>query len=93
MSVTTTDDFDSADTFYEAKRVIDRSDAPYPSAQDVTVYVRGWQRLDGSVEREIVVHELHADDGLTVAHARQVWRALGAAIDEAEAAAALDGAG
>ncbi|ABK68025.1 hypothetical protein [Mycobacterium avium] len=55
------------------------------------MYVRGWQRLNGSIEREIVVHELHADHGLTIQHARQVARALIAAADEAEAAAALDG--
>ncbi|EUA38146.1 hypothetical protein I549_5925 [Mycobacterium avium subsp. avium 2285 (R)] len=38
-----------------------------------------------------MVHELHADHGLTIQHARQVARALIAAADEAEAAAALDG--
>lgn len=72
-------------------RVIDRQDAPYASASDIHVYVRGWHHVDGSVEREIVVQDLHADDGLTVAHARQLARALIAAADEAEAAAALDG--
>ncbi|MDO2354655.1 hypothetical protein [Mycobacterium avium] len=76
--------------FHGPHRVIDRHDDPY-NAPDVEVYIRGWQRLDGSVEREIVVHDLHADHALTVSHARQLARALIAAADEAEAAAALDG--
>ncbi|WP_374023928.1 hypothetical protein [Mycobacterium sp. HNNTM2301] len=90
MSVTTTTN--AVDHHFQGpERVIDRSDAPYSSAQDITVSVRGWQRPDGAVEREIVVDQLHSDDGLTVAHARQVARALIAAADEVEAAAASNG--
>ncbi|GAB4672267.1 hypothetical protein [Mycobacterium avium] len=76
--------------FHGTRRVIDRRDDPY-NAPDIEVYVRGWQHLDGSVDREIVGHELNSDEGLTVAHARQLARALIAAADEAEAAAALEG--
>lgn len=76
--------------FLGTRRLIDRLDDPY-DAPDVQVYVRGGQHLDGAVEREIVVHELHADNALTVKHARLLARALIAAADEAEAAAALDG--
>jgi len=48
------------------------------------VYIGGTQRTDGSVQREIVVHPLHADEPTTAAQARQLARALRAAANEAD---------
>jgi hypothetical protein len=46
------------------------------------VYIAGTQELDGTVEREIVVHQLHADDPIMPQQARQLASALVAAADE-----------
>jgi hypothetical protein len=62
-------------------RVVDRRE-DLPSSQDVLVYIAGTQALDGTVEREIVVHQLHADHPITPQQARQVARALVAAADD-----------
>jgi truncated hemoglobin YjbI len=48
--------------------------------------MRGTQKPDGTIdERHVVVHELHADNPITAAQARQVARALIAAADEVDA--------
>lgn len=57
---------------------------------DVEVWISGTQHHDGSVSREIVVHELHADYALTVKEVRQLAAALTAAADEAEQMAGYD---
>jgi hypothetical protein len=67
--------------FEGAHRVVDRRD-DLPSSQDVLVYIAGTQALDGTVEREIVVHQLHADEPITPQQARQLARALVAAADD-----------
>jgi hypothetical protein len=48
-------------------------------SRDIEVYVAGIQELDGSVKREIVVHETHADEPLTPGEALQLARALSGA--------------
>ena len=51
---------------------------------DVTVYIYGTQFPDGHTERNITVHQLHADDPLTVEQARRLAQALIEAADEAK---------
>jgi hypothetical protein len=48
------------------------------------VYIAGTQKLDGTVKRGIVVHQLHADDPMTPQQARQLARALIAAADDVD---------
>ena len=68
--------------YFEGSRwVVDRRE-DLPTSRDVEVYIRGTQDPDGMVEREIVVHQLHADSPITPRQARQVARRLIAAADE-----------
>jgi|SRR5271166_823681 len=68
--------------YFEGSRwVVDRHE-DLPTSRDVEVYIRGTQDPDGMVEREIVVHQLHADGPITPRQARQVARTLIAAADE-----------
>ena len=46
------------------------------------MYIAGTQELDGTVKREIVVHQLGAADPITPQQARQLARVLAAAADE-----------
>jgi hypothetical protein len=48
------------------------------------------QHRDGSVTRDIVVHELHHDHSITVEQARQVAAALSELVAEAEQMAGYD---
>jgi hypothetical protein len=49
----------------------------------IEVFVAGLRRTDGSIDPEIVVHQLHADEPLkSAATARQPARALIDAADE-----------
>ncbi|MBZ4622562.1 hypothetical protein [Mycobacterium avium] len=57
---------------------------------DIDVYVHGTQATDGTVTRHISVHQLHADNPVTAAQARQLARTLVAAADEADMMAADD---
>ena len=65
--------------YWEApRRVIDRV-----GRDDVDVYVAVLQRVDRSIEPEIVVHQLHADEPIkSAAAARQLALALIEAADE-----------
>ena len=63
--------------------VVGPSEDPRQS-QGGEVYVRGCQELDGTVEREIAVYELHPDRCVTAQQARQLAEALVAAADEVE---------
>ncbi len=72
----------SAARYFEgAHRAIERR-TDRNQDDDIEVYVAGLQRPDGVVEREIVVHQLHADYPITAGQARQLARALMAAADE-----------
>ena len=55
------------------------------------VYVDGIQRGDGTVEGDVVVHELRCDDPITPAQARQIARALVAAADIVDRMAEAEG--
>lgn len=55
-----------------------------PSSQDIGVYVCGTQDLDGTIEREIVVDQLHPDIALTSQQARQLADVLVVALAELE---------
>ncbi|BBY36310.1 hypothetical protein MMAN_04440 [Mycobacterium mantenii] len=55
-----------------------------PWSDDIEVYVHGTQATDGTVTRHISVHQLHADNPVTAAQARQLARTLMAAADEAD---------
>jgi hypothetical protein len=57
---------------------------------DIDIYVSGTQHHDGSISRDIVVHELHHDHPITLMQARQLAAALTAAADEAEQMAGYD---
>jgi hypothetical protein len=48
------------------------------------VYIDGTQFPDGHAERNVTVHQLDADDPLTVEQARRLAQALIEAADEAE---------
>jgi hypothetical protein len=48
----------------------------------IEVYVHGTQDADGTVTRRISVHQLHADNPITAAQARQLAHALAAAEAE-----------
>ncbi len=48
--------------FEGARRTIDR---PHHDT-DIEIYISGMQHRDGSVTRDIVVHELHHDHSITV---------------------------
>jgi hypothetical protein len=55
------------------------------SHEPIEVYMAGLQRPDGSIEPQIVVHEMHADYPITsIATARELVRCLTAAIGEWE---------
>jgi hypothetical protein len=66
--------------FVGSSRVVDR---PHHDT-DIDVYLAGIQDHDGSASREIVVHELHADEPMTIAQARQLAQALTELVAEAE---------
>ncbi len=51
---------------------------------DVAVFALGLQYPNGSCMREIRLHELHADDPITVGEARQIARALMQMADAVE---------
>jgi hypothetical protein len=51
---------------------------------EIVVRVIGIQELDGTVKREVVVHQTHADDPLTPSEAMQLVRALVGAVQEIE---------
>jgi len=55
-----------------------------PWSEDITVCVEGTQDPDGTINRDINVHQLHHDDPITANQARQLAAAL------LEAAAELD---
>lgn len=57
----------------------------------VDVVIVGIQYEDGTVERELLVHQTHADYPLTLAQARALGEAILAAVDEAEANGRHDG--
>ena len=64
--------------FEGSRHVIERDER----SEDIHVYVAGIQYVDGRVQREIVVHQLHADEPLrTLAQARQLADAINAAAD------------
>jgi hypothetical protein len=65
--------------FEGARRTIGR-----PHRDDVEVYISGVQHRDGSITRDVVVHELHHDHPLTVEQARQLAAALAEVVAEAE---------
>jgi hypothetical protein len=67
--------------FEGSRQVVDRR-KDLRGSQDILVYIAGTQELDGTVEREIVVHQLHADDPIMPQQARQLASALVAAADE-----------
>ncbi len=70
--------------YFEGRRwVVDRRD-DRASSEEIEVYVAGTQAPDVTVAREVVVHELHADDAITPTQARQLARALIAAADEVD---------
>jgi hypothetical protein len=72
--------------FFEgSRRVVDR-----PHDTDIDVYISGSQHHDGSVSREIVVHELNADHPLTIKQARQLAAALTELVAEAETMAGYE---
>jgi hypothetical protein len=76
--------------YFEGSRwAVDRRE-DLPSSEDIDVYIRGTQELDGTVHREIVVHQLHSDDPITPGQARQLARALIAAVAEIDGWAARD---
>ncbi|MCB0935748.1 MAG: hypothetical protein KDB55_07025 [Mycobacterium sp.] len=52
--------------------------------EDVVVFTAGFQHDNGSTTREICVNQLHPDNPITVAQARQIARALMAAADAVE---------
>jgi len=58
--------------------------------EDIDVHIAGTQHHDGSITRDIAVHELHADHPLTIKQARELGAALIAAADEAEQRARYD---
>jgi hypothetical protein len=61
--------------FFEGSRwVVDRTDRD----EDIDVCIAGMQHHDGSVSRDIVVHQLHSDHPITVrtttpAHTGKLW--------------------
>lgn len=80
------EDWDDADT-PEPFRFFDGSrwgvDRPHRDS-DLEVRVSGLQYHDGRIVRDIVVHELHADEPITIEQARRLAAALIAAADEVE---------
>ena len=52
--------------------------------EEVAVFTAGSQHADGRITREICVNQLHPDNPITVAQARQIARALMAAADAVE---------
>jgi hypothetical protein len=68
--------------YFEGSRwVVDRR-VDRARSEDIEVYVAGTQEPDGTVVRDIVVHQLHSDDPIMPRQARQLARALIAAADE-----------
>lgn len=57
----------------------------------VDVVIVGIQYQDGTVERELLVHQTHADYPLTLGQARALGEAILAAVNEAEADGHRDG--
>jgi hypothetical protein len=57
---------------------------------DIDIYISGAQHHDGSVTRDIAVHELNADPSLTIKQARQLAQALTELAAEAEQMAGYD---
>jgi hypothetical protein len=67
--------------YFEGTRwLVDRNNRD----EDIDLYIAGIQHTDGSVSREIVVHELHADEPMTIEQARQLAQALTELVAEAE---------
>jgi hypothetical protein len=76
--------------YFEGSRwVVDRRE-DLPSSRDIDVYIAGIQAPDGTIEREVVVNQCHADDPMTPRQARQLARALIAAVAEVDGWAARD---
>jgi hypothetical protein len=57
---------------------------------DIEIYISGARHHDGSVTRDIVVHELHHDHPITVEQGRRLAAALTEAADEAVRMAGCD---
>jgi hypothetical protein len=80
------DEWDDLDTdtpsryFRGQQRIIERPDRD----EDIEVRIDGIQHIDGSVQREIVVHELHHNEPITVEQARHLAIVLSQAADEVE---------
>jgi hypothetical protein len=56
----------------------------------VTVRIKGCQWGDGTVERDITVHELHWEDGMSIAVAAELADSICGAVNEAISMAKLD---
>jgi hypothetical protein len=69
--------------FRACGRVVPADDSGNRPRKGIEVYVSGLQRPDGTVERDIVVHQLHADNPITLQQARLLGEALIAAVDDA----------
>ena len=81
------DDWTDLDTdtpfryFEGARRTIDRQHRD----TDIEVYISGAQHRDGSATHDVVVHELHHDDPLTIEEARQLAAVITDVVAEAAA--------
>jgi hypothetical protein len=69
-----------------ARRTINR---PHHD-NDIEVYISGAQHHDGSVTRDVVVHEPHYDHPLTIEQARQLVAAITELVAEADELAGHD---
>jgi hypothetical protein len=78
---------DTAPVFRGSRRVIDRRP---DRDQHIDIYIAGAQHHDRSVSHDIVVHELHADQPLTIDQARLLAAALSELVAEAETMAGYD---
>ncbi len=78
-TTTTSDPYPQVPSPAGSRWVVDRRE-DLPSSQDIEVYIRGTQDPDGTVEREIVVNQLHAEDPITPQQARQLAGALTARL-------------
>jgi hypothetical protein len=72
--------------FVGSSRVVDRPG----HGEDIEIRIDGTQHHDGSVTRDIVVHQLHADEPITIKQARRLAAALTELVDEAETMAGYD---
>jgi hypothetical protein len=70
--------------YFEGSRWTVERDERANYSQDVEVYIRGTQELDGAVKREICVNQLHPDTPITPSQAAQLASILIKAVMEIE---------